>query len=112
MGEEGSAEISPHMRWRASGAPPDLCGPPVKGKFPKGKERQIFMNLAQHFPKQTIVFVSHRIASLKWVDRIIVLNRGVIEEQGTHDQLIHTGGLYTHLHSAPGALLNSHCGAG
>ncbi len=69
-------------------------------------ERQIFMNLAQHFPKQTIVFVSHRIASLKWVDRIIVLNRGVIEEQGTHDQLIHTGGLYTHLHSAPGALLN------
>src|SRR5437016_3802888 len=50
-------------------------------------ERQIFMNLAQHFPKQTIVFVSHRIASLKWVDRIIVLNRGVIEEQGSHDRL-------------------------
>src|SRR5882724_3723444 len=70
-------------------------------------ERRIFMNLAQHFPKQTIVFVSHRIASLKWVDRIIVLNRGMIEEQGTHDQLIHTGGLYTHLHSAPAALLNA-----
>ena len=70
-------------------------------------ERRIFMNLAQHFPKQTIVFVSHRIASLKWVDRIIVLNHGVIEEQGTHDQLIHTGGLYTHLHSAPAVLLNA-----
>jgi len=70
-------------------------------------ERRIFMNLAQHFPKQTIVFVSHRIASLKWVDRIIVLNRGMIEEQGTHDQLMHTGGLYTHLHSAPAALLNA-----
>ena len=70
-------------------------------------ERRIFMNLAQHFPKQTIVFVSHRIGSLKWVDRIIVLNRGMIEEQGTHDQLIHTGGLYTHLHSAPAALLNA-----
>jgi len=70
-------------------------------------ERRIFMNLAQHFPKQTIVVVSHRIGSLKWVDRIIVLNRGMIEEQGTHDQLIHTGGLYTHLHSAPAALLNA-----
>jgi ABC-type multidrug transport system fused ATPase/permease subunit len=51
--------------------------------------------------------VSHRIASLKWVDRIIVLNHGVIEEQGTHDQLIHTGGLYTHLRSAPAVLLNA-----
>ena len=62
------------------------------------------MNLAQHFPRQTIVFVSHRISALKWVDRIIVLNRGVIEEQGTHDQLIRNGGLYAHLHTAPSAL--------
>src|SRR5213082_3470867 len=69
-------------------------------------ERKVFMNLAEHFPDRTMVFVSHRIAALKWVDRIIVLNRGVIEEQGTHDELIRTGGLYTHLHSAPGALLN------
>jgi len=70
-------------------------------------ERRVFMNLARHFPSQTIVFVSHRIAALKWVDRIVVLNRGVIQEQGTHDQLIRTGGLYTHLHSAPTALLNT-----
>jgi len=39
------------------------------------------MNLAQQFRHQTIVFVSHRISALKWVDRIIVLNGGVIEEQ-------------------------------
>ena len=70
-------------------------------------ERKVFMNLAQHFPNQTMVFVSHRIAALKWVDRIIVLNRGVIEEQGTHDQLIRTGGLYTHLHNTPPALLGA-----
>ena len=67
-------------------------------------EQRVFMNLAQHFPRQTIVFVSHRISALKWVDRIIVLNRGVIEEQGTHDQLIRNGGLYAHLHTAPSAL--------
>ena len=67
-------------------------------------ERRVFMNLAEHFPHQTIVFVSHRIAALKWVDRIIVLNRGVIEQQGTHDQLIRTGGMYSHLHSMPAAL--------
>lgn len=70
-------------------------------------ERRVFMNLAQHFPNQTIVFVSHRIAALKWVHRIIVLNHGVIEEQGTHDQLIRTGGLYAHLHTTPGVLLSA-----
>ena len=67
-------------------------------------ERRVFMNLAQHFSRQTIVFVSHRISALKWVDRIIVLNRGVVEEQGTHDQLIRNDGLYAHLHTAPSAL--------
>lgn len=70
-------------------------------------ERRVFMNLAQHFPDRTIVFVSHRISALKWVDRIIVLNGGVIEEQGTHDQLIRTGGLYSHLHNVPATLLGA-----
>src|SRR5215472_12785535 len=67
-------------------------------------ERRVFLNLAQHFQNRTIVFVSHRIAALSWVDRIVVLHRGVIEEQGTHDQLISNGGLYKHLHSTPSAL--------
>src|SRR5262249_48410570 len=42
-------------------------------------ERQIFRRLAKHFPKQTMVIISHRISSLKWVDRILVLNKGAIE---------------------------------
>lgn len=70
-------------------------------------ERRVLMNLARHLPNQTIVFVSHRIAALKWVDRIFVLNRGVIEEQGTHDQLLRTGGIYAHLHNAPTVLLSA-----
>jgi len=70
-------------------------------------ERRVLMNLAQQFSHQTIVFVSHRISALKWVDRIIVLNRGVIEQQGTHDQLIHRGGLYNHLHSVPAVLTST-----
>jgi ABC-type bacteriocin/lantibiotic exporter with double-glycine peptidase domain len=70
-------------------------------------ERRVFMNLAQHFKNRTIVFVSHRIPALMWVDRIIVLNGGVIEQQGTHEQLIRTGGLYTHLHNISPAPLNA-----
>ena len=64
-------------------------------------ERRVLTNLAQHFRHQTMVFISHRISSLNWVDRIVVVNRGVIEEQGTHPQLIRNGGLYAHLHNAP-----------
>lgn len=63
-------------------------------------ERRVFMNFARHFSNRTIVFVSHRISALKWVDRIIVLNHGAVEEQGTHDHLIRIGGLYSHLYLA------------
>jgi len=38
-------------------------------------ERRVFANLAKYFPHQTIVFISHRITALKWVDRIFVLNQ-------------------------------------
>jgi ABC-type bacteriocin/lantibiotic exporter with double-glycine peptidase domain len=64
-------------------------------------ERRVLTNLAQHFRHQTVIIISHRISSLNWVDRLIVVNRGVIEEQGTHPELIRNGGLYAHLHNAP-----------
>ncbi len=64
-------------------------------------ERRVLTNLSQHFHHLTMVFISHRISSLNWVDRIVVVNRGVIEEQGTHPQLIRNGGLYAHLHNTP-----------
>src|SRR5260370_32527334 len=64
-------------------------------------EQRVFSKLIQHFPHQTIVFISHRISALKWVDRIVVLNRGVVEAQGTHDQLMSAGGLYAYLHNSP-----------
>jgi ABC-type multidrug transport system fused ATPase/permease subunit len=63
-------------------------------------ERRVFNNLVERFANRTIVFVSHRISALKWVDRIVVLNGGVIEEQGTHDRLIRKGGLYALLHNS------------
>ena len=70
-------------------------------------ERRVFANLAKYFPHQTIVFISHRITALKWVDRIFVLNQGAIEGQGTHDELLRRGGLYTHLHNTPTSKLNA-----
>jgi ABC-type bacteriocin/lantibiotic exporter with double-glycine peptidase domain len=61
-------------------------------------ERHIYVNLTRRFASQTIVVISHRVSALTWVDRIVVLNQGVIEEQGSHDQLMRRGGLYTKLY--------------
>ena len=71
-------------------------------------ERRIFERLARYFPEETIVFISHRISALKWVDRIIVLNQGVIEDEGTHDQLMGRSPLYIGLHSVTATRSFSH----
>jgi ABC-type antimicrobial peptide transport system ATPase subunit len=62
-------------------------------------QRRIFTSLARYFSSQTILLISRRISALKWVDRIVVLNQGVVEDQGTHKQLIARSGLYSWLHS-------------
>lgn len=60
-------------------------------------EQRILHNLSQCLPSQTIVFISHRVSSIWWVDRIVVLHQGVIQEQGTHTELIGRDGLYAQL---------------
>lgn len=70
------------------------------------REQRILLNMANHFPSRTIVFVSHRISALEWVDRIVVLNKGVIQEQGTHDHLMRMGGLYSRLRMTPVEIAN------
>ncbi len=42
----------------------------------------------------TIILISHRITTLQQADEILVLNRGEIAEQGSHDELIKKNGIY------------------
>ncbi|MGB1384753.1 MAG: ABC transporter ATP-binding protein [Flavobacteriales bacterium] len=44
------------------------------------------------------VLVSHRLASLRGADRILVLDEGRLVEQGTHAELLEIGGLYATMH--------------
>ncbi len=46
----------------------------------------------------TVVFVSHRIQTLMRCDRILVLDRGRVEELGTHEELLARGGLYRRIY--------------
>jgi ATP-binding cassette subfamily B protein len=42
--------------------------------------------------------IAHRLSTIRNVDRIIVLGRGRILEEGNHDQLLHKNGAYARLY--------------
>ncbi len=47
---------------------------------------------------RTTFMVAHRLSTIRNADFILVLNRGWLAEQGTHDELLERGGLYKELH--------------
>lgn len=60
-------------------------------------ERLILKNLDEFFHGKTVVIVAHRLSTVKNADNIIVMDRGRIVEQGTHEKLAHARGLYYEL---------------
>ena len=50
--------------------------------------------ISKKFGKASVILISHRITTLSAADKIIVLDRGRIVEEGTHDELKQNGGIY------------------
>ena len=46
---------------------------------------------------KTTILIAHRLSSARRCDRIVLLDGGVIAEQGSHDELIARGGRYARL---------------
>ncbi|MFM8921066.1 MAG: ABC transporter ATP-binding protein [Candidatus Nanopelagicaceae bacterium] len=47
---------------------------------------------------RTSIVIAHRLSTVKEADQILVLNNGLIEERGRHDELVESGGLYSELY--------------
>ena len=60
-------------------------------------EKEILDNLLQKCKNKMIVIVAHRLSTVKEADKILVLNEGEIVEQGKHDFLLKSEGVYSQL---------------
>ncbi|MEH2125363.1 ABC transporter ATP-binding protein [Nostoc sp.] len=64
-----------------------------------GTEASVQEALNQLLLRRTAIIIAHRLSTIRNVDRIFVLKRGELIEQGSHEQLLQQGGLYATLHN-------------
>jgi len=62
-------------------------------------ETQIQEGLATVMQERTAIVIAHRLSTVKTADRIVVLQKGQIIEQGTHEGLLASGGHYSELYN-------------
>jgi ATP-binding cassette, subfamily B, bacterial len=61
-------------------------------------EKLVFDALGNLMEGKTSIVIAHRLATVRRADVIFVIDQGRVVEQGTHDELLETGGLYSRLY--------------
>ncbi|KXB67315.1 ABC transporter, ATP-binding protein [Aedoeadaptatus coxii] len=102
IGENGQ-ELSGGQRQRLSIARAFLKDAPIlildeiASSLDVENERAIQQSLNHLIQNKTVVIISHRLKSVEKADKIVVLNKGKVEGEGKHDELLKTSPTYRNL---------------
>jgi ATP-binding cassette subfamily B protein len=99
VGEKGSA-LSGGQRQRIAIARTVLQNPRLlildeaTSALDYNSESQVSRNLAEAFAGRTVFFITHRLTTVKNADAIVMMDRGSVVEEGSHDELMALKGRY------------------
>ncbi|MEK7127684.1 MAG: ABC transporter ATP-binding protein, partial [Patescibacteria group bacterium] len=79
-------------------APVLILDEPTSALDPKS-EYDVFHNLISHTTHKSLILISHRFSTVRIADEIVVMHKGEIVEQGTHEELMKLAGRYAKLYN-------------
>jgi subfamily B ATP-binding cassette protein MsbA len=103
LGDRGQ-QLSGGQRQRLAIARAVLKNPPIMildeatSNLDASSERSVQEALERLYPGRTVLIIAHRLATLQKADRIVVIHHGEVQEQGTHQELLAKGGVYSTLY--------------
>ncbi|WP_066362934.1 ABC transporter ATP-binding protein [Herbidospora mongoliensis] len=78
-------------------APLLICDEPTAALDARA-EHALFDRIRAHADGRTVLLITHRLASVRYADRVYVLDHGLVVEEGTHDELVARQGIYADLY--------------